>query len=31
MFLGVDAPGAENSANNHSDKFVIYDEALDAA
>lgn len=30
MFLGVDAPGAENSANNHSDKFVIYDEALKA-
>ena len=28
MFLGVDAPGAEQAANNHSDKFVIADEAL---
>ncbi len=30
MFLGVDAPGAVNTANNHSDKFVISDEALKA-
>lgn len=28
MFLGVDDPNAEVSYNNHSDKFVIFDEAL---
>lgn len=28
MFLGVDDPNAAQSCNNHSDKFVIYDEAL---
>ena len=30
MFLGVDKPGAENAANNHSDKFMIEDEAMKA-
>ena len=30
FFLGVDAPGAKNAANNHSDKFVIDDAALAA-
>ena len=30
MFLGVDKPGTENAANNHSDKFMIEDEAMKA-
>lgn len=30
MFLGVDKPGTENAANNHSDRFTIDDAALKA-
>lgn len=30
VFLGVDAPGAKDAPNNHSDRFVINDDALPA-
>ncbi|WP_277297168.1 M20 metallopeptidase family protein [Succinatimonas hippei] len=30
MFLGVDKPDTDNAANNHSDKFMIEDEAMKA-